>query len=112
MGGRTRHGMNLEQWGSHSLAFQMANVGSEVDRTFRARERGKDARFASAKERCLALFFHTLEANLGSPDDARRVLRALERYLELVDRPDSSGEAVLMRYFLAWGLDYAREAGM
>ena len=105
-----RHGMTLECWASRSFAFQMANVGSEVDRTFRARERGNDARFASAKERCLALLFHTLEANLDSPADARRALRAMERYLDLVDRPDPRGEAALIRYFDCWGLAYAREA--
>lgn len=104
--------MGLEQWASNSLSFQMANVGAEVARTFRAREQGKDTRFSGAKERCLALFFHTLEANLGSAEDTYRILRAMERYLDLVEHPDPRGEAALIRYFDCWGLAYTREAGL
>jgi len=35
---------------------QMAHIGSEVERTIRAHERGREARFERAPERALELF--------------------------------------------------------
>lgn len=101
-----RHGMTAGGWAERGFPFQMANAGSEISRTFRARASGKAKRMVAARERCLALLFHTIDANIEtSPADARRAMRALEAFLEALDgEPGSLKERALDRYFLAWGL--------
>lgn len=102
-----RHGMTAGGWAERGFPFQMANVGSEISRTFRARASGKAERMVAARERCLALPFHTIDASIEetSPADARRAMRALEAFLEALDgEPGSLKERALDRHFLAWGL--------
>ncbi len=44
------------RWAGLTLMEQMAHIGSEVERTIRAHERGREARFERALERALELF--------------------------------------------------------
>jgi len=44
------------RWAGLTLMEQMAHIGSEVERTIRAHERGREARFERAPERALELF--------------------------------------------------------
>jgi len=75
-----------EVWGDYSLAFQMANIGSEVSRSIKNRD--KPARFKGAFERALELFDLTIEALAKKPESGgklREVCRAREEFCDFFD---------------------------
>lgn len=90
------------RWHTLSLLEQMANIGSEVDRTLRAAAQGRLERRDHALHRALELF------DLAASDDRwrgprrREVLRARESFCEAVfgagTRP--ADRESLSRYFL------------
>jgi len=97
------------RWASFSLAEQMGNIGSEVDRAFRARSRGDAARADAAFARALELF------DLSGADDRwrghrrREQRRARELFCAtfLSDASDAAAAddaAFLSRYFLQFAV--------
>ena len=74
---------NLEEdWMDRPIAYQMANIGSEVSRSIR--NRGKPARFKGAYERALELFDLTIlslqkQRKVG---ELREVCRAREEFCD------------------------------
>jgi hypothetical protein len=92
------------RWRSLELCEQLAHVGSEVERTLRARENGQEARFERALERALELFDLTSADGRWRGARLREIRRAREEFLRLFYDPacDWSQAAGLRRYFLAF----------
>lgn len=94
------------RWMTLTLAEQLANVGSEVDRAIGAWEARRSDRFARALARALELF------DLSAGDDRwrgprrREILRAREEFCRLFfDEDTASGDArTLQEYFLHFAL--------
>jgi len=98
-----RHaGLAAGRWHTLSLLEQMANIGSEVDRTFRAAEQGRTERRDQALDRALELFDLTAGDNRWSGPRRREVLRARESFCEaaLSNHTPQSDRDSLSRYFL------------
>lgn len=97
------------RWAELTLAEQMGNIGSEVDRAFRARSRGDVARAAQAFARALELF------DLSGADERwrgprRREQRRARELFCATFLSDPAGaqalddEAFLSRYFLQFAV--------
>jgi len=60
--GTVRHpGLSAERWGRMSLAEQLSNIGAEVARAARAKDRGDDVRLGQHLDLALELFWFTLD---------------------------------------------------
>jgi hypothetical protein len=97
------HRRSVERWGGMTISEQLAHVGSEVERVFRAREAGQEARAAHAMVRALELFDLTATDARWQGSRRREVLRTRETFCALVHDIRSSGHDTgpLSRYFLA-----------
>jgi hypothetical protein len=103
----TAHGHSIQlRWERFSLAEQLGNVGSEVDRTIRAHSSGNEARFANALGRALELFDLTANDPRWAGPRRREILRAREEFCRLFFDPlvDEHSAVGLQRYFLAFAV--------
>lgn len=98
------------RWNTFSLAFQLANVGSDFGRALRGKLSGDDARMWPPLERCLEL----LDLTIADPKHRKR-LKELCRLREVMcdffvgeNEYQSTGES-LDRYFLAFNVEAQRE---
>jgi hypothetical protein len=94
------------RWGTLTIAEQLGNVGSEVERTLRAHESGNDARRDHALDRALELFDLTAADPRWRGPRRREILRAREEFCRCLfaDRPSPASAAGLRRYFLAFAV--------
>ena len=101
------------RWRTLSLAEQLANVGSEVERTIRAREAQRADRFERALDRALELFDLTIGDDRWRGHRRREVLRAREEFCRLFfdDRPLPESASGLRAYFYHFGVLARRGAG-
>lgn len=79
---QTQH-KDLEQsWAEQSIAYQMANIGSEVSRALKNQD--KPARFRGAFERALELFDFSIDAacNKQAFGTLRELCRAREEFCD------------------------------
>ena len=92
-------------WAELSLAEQLANVGSEVERAIRAWQGHRTERYERALERALELFDLTARDERWRGPRRREILRAREEFVRLFfgDSTDASIEG-LRRYFLAFAV--------
>ena len=89
-----------EQWRHYSLAFQMGNIGSEVSRSLKNRD--KPARFQSSFVRALELFDFTIEslAEQKKTGALREVCRAREEFCDYFnDNTFNTDPVVMQRYY-------------
>lgn len=89
------------RWNTLTLVEQMGNLGSEVERTLRWKEKGCEEYAIQAMERALEMFALTL-ACPGNKGRLREIARAKEVFLDFVcgdNEYASTGES-LRRYFL------------
>jgi hypothetical protein len=101
------------RWSAMTLVEQMANVGSEVERSIRARESANETRLHHALARALELFDLTAADDRWRGPRRREVLRAREEFCRLFyadDVPPDSARG-LQRYFLAFAVAARRPAG-
>ena len=94
------------RWRTLSLAEQLGNVGSEVDRSIRAWEAGKTERFEKALERALELFDLTAQDDRWRGPRRREILHAREEFCRLffdADPPADSARG-LREYFLRFAI--------
>lgn len=94
------------RWMTLSIAEQLANVGSEVERAIRAREAGKEARFERALDRALELFDLTAADDRWRGPRRREVLRAREEFCRLffTSDPPAGSARGLIDYFLRFAI--------
>jgi hypothetical protein len=100
------HADAARRWSRFTIAEQLAHVGSEVERTFRAQEAGNLPRRDLALARALELFDLTAADARWAGPRRREILRAREAFcgcLFAADAPASS-IAGLRRYFLAFAV--------
>ncbi len=90
------------RWSTFSLVEQLANVGSEVDRTIRAHAAGSTTRFDGALARALELFDLTAADARWRGPRRREILRAREEFCRLFFDVSATphSAAGLQRYFL------------
>jgi hypothetical protein len=94
------------RWTTLTLADQLANVGSEVDRAIAAREAQRSDRFDRALTRALELFDLAVADDRWRGHRRREILRAREEFCRLVLESEWRPEAArtLRRYFLAFAV--------
>jgi hypothetical protein len=94
------------RWRTLSLAEQLGNVGSEVDRSIRAWESGKNDRFEQALSRALELFDLTAQDDRWRGHRRREILRAREEFCRLFfgDDPPPDSARGLKEYFLRFAV--------
>lgn len=87
MGEIIQHQGLKEEWKKKDLAFQMANIGSEVSRALKNQDKPK--RFLGAFERALELFDWTIESVVEryvtkgtSEGEIREICRAREEFCD------------------------------
>jgi hypothetical protein len=94
------------RWAALSLAEQLANVGSEVDRAIAAWAAQRSDRFDRALARALELFDLTARDDRWGGHRRREILRAREEFCRLFfdDDVPSSAVRTLREYFLQFAL--------
>lgn len=100
------HSGLVDRWRSLTLLEQMANVGSEVERSIRAHESGHQERLERALARALELFDLTAADERWRGPRRREILRAREEVCRLFfdgDVPPGSSRG-LRRYFLEFAV--------
>lgn len=77
-----QHQNLYHDWKNHSLPYQMANIGSEVSRSFK--NQNNPSRFQGAFNRALELFDFTInsEVEKGHPGSLREICRAREEFCD------------------------------
>jgi hypothetical protein len=93
------------RWQTLSLMEQLGNVGSEVDRTLRARSQGRLDRFERALDRALELFDLTAADPRWKLHQRREILRAREQFCRVFY--DESAEPDLGSYLSKYFLQFA-----
>ena len=90
------------RWAELSLIEQLANVGSEVERTLRAHDAGRIDRRDHALARALELFDLTAVDPRWRGLRRREILRARECFCGALfaEPPDPADAAFLRKYFL------------
>ena len=94
------------RWTTLTLADQLANVGSEVDRAIRAWEAQRSDRFNRALARALELFDLTVGDNRWRGPRRREILRAREEFCRLFFDQEYVRDAAraLSTYFLQFAV--------
>src|SRR5438477_8611243 len=101
------------RWAAFSLAVQLANVGSEVDRAIAAWAAQRSDRFDRALARALELFDLTARDNRWRGHRRREILRSREEFCRLFfeDPPPAGGVPTLRDYFLRFAVLARRRSG-
>ena len=92
------------RWASMRFCEQMANIGSEVSRAMRWKEKGREDRVAAAMDRCLELSDLTIALQRGRR--RRELLRAREVLCDFFlgeNEYQSTGEQI-QRYYDAFAM--------
>ncbi len=94
------------RWSTLTLAEQLANVGSEVERTIAAWEARRTDRFDKALARALELFDLTAGDDRWRGHRRREILRAREEFCRLFFEADPPAGAArsLRAYFLGFAV--------
>ena len=107
-----RFALATGRWNTLTLAEQLANVGSEVDRAVAAWAAQRSDRFERALARALELFDLTAADERWRGARRREVLRAREEFCRLFFDDESAPGAVgtLREYFLRFAVLARRQA--
>src|SRR6184192_4164635 len=107
------HADAARRWHTFTLMEQLAHVGSEVERSIRAHERGNQSRFDGALARGLELFDLTAADDRWRGPKRREILRAREDFCALFwgDTDQPGAAASLSLYFLHFAVAARRASG-
>ena len=99
-------GLAAGRWQTLTLAEQLGNIGSEVGRAIRARERDDEKRFAGALDRAPELFDLTLDDPRWRGPRLREIARAREVTCDFLAGDNDYGSTAesLDRYFLQFAM--------
>lgn len=101
------------RWRTLTLMEQLGNVGSEVERAFRAHTQGRADRFGHALARALELFDLTASDPRWMLHQRREVVRAREQFCRVfydeTAEPDLAD--YLRKYFLQFAVAARRASG-
>lgn len=103
-----------DRWATLSLIEQLANIGSEVDRSIRAHAVGQLNRFDGAFARALELFDLTAVDSRWRGARRREILRAREEFCRLFFDADVAPQSAagLQRYFLHFAVAANRQRSL
>ena len=107
-------GLASGRWTALSLAEQLANIGSEVDRAVAAWAASRRDRFDRALARALELFDLTVADDRWRGHRRREILRAREEFCRLFfddQVPAPEAAPTLSRYFLHFALLARKQVG-
>ena len=106
-------GLAAGRWAALTLAEQLANVGSEVDRAITAWETHRSDRFDRALARALELFDLTARDDRWRGHRRREILRSREEFCRLFFDADPPPVAArtLSAYFLRFAVLARRRSG-
>ena len=95
------------RWAEMPFNLQMGNIGSEVSRSLKAQNAGKEKRMNAAIDRALELFDFTLACNIGPK--LREACRAREEFCDYFFGGNSfhTDPAKMQRYYD--GFVYSRQ---
>lgn len=99
-------GLVAGRWAALTLAEQLGNVGSEVDRAIAAWGTRRPDRFEKALDRALDLFDLTAGDDRWAGHRRREILRAREEFCRLFfeDAPPAEAARTLSSYFLRFAM--------
>jgi hypothetical protein len=99
----SEHIFDKEKWQSMSIFWQMGNIGSEVGRALRAKQKNQEDRMNSALYRGIDLFNATIEGFLLDNKSPRELLIAREQFAKsiLTDDVDETLEKYFMEFAIA-----------
>jgi hypothetical protein len=99
-------GLAAGRWAALTLAEQLANVGSEVDRAISAWAARRSDRFDRALARALELFDLTARDDRWRGHRRREILRSREEFCRLFfdDDPQPVAARTLSAYFLRFAV--------
>ncbi|MBQ6375472.1 hypothetical protein IJJ37_00855 [Candidatus Saccharibacteria bacterium] len=88
-------------WPTHSIEYQMGNIGSEVSRSLKWTKQGNANRALTAIDRALELFDLTIASNIKTPQRLREVLIAREEFCDYFFGSNSwhTDPAKLQKYY-------------
>lgn len=106
-------GLAAGRWATLTLAEQLANVGSEVDRAISAWGAQRSDRFERALARALELFDLTASDERWRGHRRREILRAREEFCRLFfdDTVAADAAHTLSNYFLRFAVVARNRAG-
>lgn len=92
--------LTLEKWSQYTLKEQMGNIGSDVTRAIRHKNKGETAEQQAAFERALELFYLTVE-DPKNRTKLKEICRARELFIDFLvgDNVYRSTDENTMRYF-------------
>ncbi len=94
------YSINRERWARLNILEQMGNIGSEVGRTLKLKQRDED--FEPALIRALDLFDATVELLiLKKSHKAKEVLRSKDQFLKAIYEADDPG---IESYFIQFAI--------
>ena len=101
------------RWRTLTMAEQLGNIGSDVERAFRAHAQGRADRFAPAFDRALELFDLTATDPRLSGPGRREILRAREQFCRVFFDDTREPDLVdyLQKYFLQFAVAARRNVG-
>ena len=94
------YAVNRKRWQNLTLFEQMGNIGSEVGRTFHAKQRGE--RYQEAMARALDLFDATVAAKGRTSAQLKEILRAKEEYLSAIENQNK--QPAVEKYFMDFAI--------
>lgn len=93
------------RWHTLTISEQLGNIGSDVERAFRAHAQGRRDRFEPALDRALELFDLTATDPRWSGPRRREILRAREQFCRVFF--DDTHEPDLVEYLQKYFLEFA-----
>lgn len=102
------------RWQTLSLMEQLGNVGSEVERAFRAQAQGNRARWERAFDRALELFDLTATDPVRTLPQRKEILRAREQFCRVFfdDAAEPDLAPYLSKYFLQFAVAARRNLSL
>ena len=102
-----RYSVDHERWAKLSIIDQMANISSEVGRSFNARRQGQAENENLAIIRALDLFDATIDNLIANKSiRSKEVLRSKDQYLSALLNPkfDEKAGASIEKYFTQYAI--------
>lgn len=102
------------RWQTLSLMEQLGNVGSEVERAFRAHTQGNRGRWERAFDRALELFDLTATDPVRTLPQRKEILRAREQFCRVFfdDAAEPDLAPYLSKYFLQFAVAARRNLSL
>ncbi|MDZ7786058.1 MAG: hypothetical protein U5L95_02965 [Candidatus Saccharibacteria bacterium] len=99
----SKHVFDEAAWASHSVFWQLGNIGSEVGRALNGKRKGNERRMTTAFHRGMDLINATVRAWAAQGKDPYELLIAREQFANsiLTDNVDHSLEKYFMDFAIA-----------